>query len=143
VAYKRSTIHLPEHIVSLIDVAKGSGESQSGRIAAIIERYAAMLADHLPELTPGEWNACMWVMRDSETIAPKMLWASIDDGCRDQGLSERFAIDGHQLVKKLRSMDTAGALAIAEVARRYWAAEGEGGALAKALDEVKHPARRQ
>jgi hypothetical protein len=140
-AHKRSTIHLPEHIVKLIDVAKDAGESQSGRIASIIEKYAAMISEGLPELTIGEWGACMWAMRDRES--PKMLWAVIDDGCRDQGLSERFAIDGNQLVKKLRSMDAAGVFAIAEVARRYWAAEGEGGALAKALDEVKHPARRQ
>lgn len=125
-AYKRSTIHIPAHVVELIDIDKDTDESLSGRITIIVERYAAMIADHLPELTRGEWCACMDVMNGmftgmGDAIATKFLWASIDDACRMEGLADKWSIDGPALVKKLRDLDTAGAIAVAEVGRRFWA----------------------
>lgn len=127
-SYKRSTIHMPAHIVEMIDVDKDAGEKLSPRIGLIIERYTTIVADHLPELTRGEWCACMDVMNGMFTgmgdpIATKYLWAEISDAL-DDGLAEKWEIDGPALVAKLRKLDTASGIAIAEVGRRFWSRAG-------------------
>lgn len=145
--YRRSTIHIAAPIVDAIDLDIDAGESLSGRIAVIVERYRQMVADHCPELSRNEWMACMDVMNGMFTgmgdpISAKFLWASVDDACSSDGLAEKWEIDGPALVKKLRALDTAGAISVAEIGRRFWSrASGRDGdtALDLALSIVKDP----
>ena len=144
---KKSTIHIPATIVEAIDLDGDAGESLSGRIALIVERYRQIVADHAPELSRNEWMACMDVMNGMFTgmgdpIAAKFIWASVDDACSMEGLADKWEIDGAALVKKLRALDTAGAISVAEVGRRFWSrASGKSGdqALDLALAIVKDP----
>jgi hypothetical protein len=144
---QRSTIHIPAPIVEALDLDKDAGESLSGRIALIVERYRQIISDHCPELSRNEWMACMDVMNGmftgmGEPTAVKFLWASVDDACSMEGLAEKWEIDGPALVKKLRALDTAGAIAVAEIGRRFWSrASGKDAdqALDLAMAIVKDP----
>lgn len=144
---QRSTIHLAAPIVEALDLDKDAGESLSGRIAVIVERYRQIVADHCPDLSKNEWLACMDVMNGmftgmGDAIATKFLWASVDDACSMEGLAEKWDIDGPALVKKLRALDTAGCVAVAEIGRRFWSrASGKSAseALELALALTKNP----
>ena len=130
---QRSTIHISAPVVDALDLDRDAGESLSGRIALIVERYRQIVADHCPDLGRNEWMACMDVMNGMFTgmgdqTAVKYLWASVDDACKEEGLAEKWSIDGIALVNKLRALDTAGAIAVAEIGRRFWSrASGKDG----------------
>lgn len=144
---RRSTIHIAAPIVDAIDLDSDAGERLSGRIGIIVERYRQIVADHCPDLSRNEWMACMDVMNGMFTgmgdpTAPKFIWASVDDACSMEGLDKKWEIDGPVLVKKLRALDTAGAIAVAEIGRRFWArSSGRDGdtALDLALAIIKDP----
>ena len=138
----RASIHLSTSVAAAIDLDRDAGESLSGRISMIVERYQAIISAHRPELSRPEWMAICDVMNGEflgmgDTTAPRYIWASVSDACRMDGLADKWHIDGQALVDKLRNLDYAGCIAAAEVGRRFWsAASGKDGdqALTLALD---------
>ena len=123
---KRTTIHIPAAIVDILDLDRDadSGESLSGRITLIVDRYADIVSRHTPALSEGEWKAVMDVMNGyfagiGNPDAPRWIWASVSDACTGD-LAEKWQIDGPALVEKLRAMDYAAGVAVSEIARRFW-----------------------
>lgn len=125
-AARRVTIYLAQPIVDAFDIDNDAGETLSGRIAIVAERYRDMIAAHCPELSRNEWFALcdvangMFFGIGAATSAPRMLWAEFDDACRTDSVDEKWEIDGPALVEKLREMTTAEIFAVAEVTRRFW-----------------------
>lgn len=124
---KRTTIHIPAAIAGILDLDRDidTAETLSGRITLIVDRYADIVSRHTPNLSTDEWKAVMDVMNGffsgaGNPEATRWIWASVYDACTD-GLAEKWQIDGPALVAKLKAMDYAAGIAVAEIARRFWA----------------------
>jgi len=50
----------------------------------------------------------------------RLLWASIEDACRLDGLDKKWNVDGQQLVQKLQQLNELQCMAIADAAERFW-----------------------
>lgn len=80
------------------------------------------------ELTTGE--ACLVVdvlngsLMDANTA--RLLWASVEDGIRLDGLAEKWGVDGKALVEKLKGLNDIQALALVDAGERFWQAPNEG-----------------
>lgn len=50
-----------------------------------------------------------------------LLWASIEDAMKYEGLQEKWGVDGKALVEKLRSLNEIQSMAIIDAVERFWA----------------------
>lgn len=106
-----------------------------GRVAVRdLDRYYTVLTAELARLDLSEPEAMLII--DSlngsllDTSSYRLLWAEIDDAL-DDGLAEKWGIDGFALVAKLRALSPAQAMAVIDAGERWWiiqsaADEGEG-----------------
>ena len=51
----------------------------------------------------------------------QLLWASVDDGVRLEGLDKKWGLDGAALVARLRGLSYAQAAALLDALKRWWA----------------------
>ena len=105
------------------------GEPTGSTIQAQCERYfyALNVALGTVSLTQGEaclildvTNGTLW-----ESWSIGMLWASVADGIRLDGLDTKWEIDGPALVAKIQSWDYWQTLAVVDAAERWWRQEPE------------------
>lgn len=50
----------------------------------------------------------------------RMVWASIEDACRLDGLGAKWEVDGPALVQKLQELTEVQAMAVIDAAERFW-----------------------
>lgn len=106
------------------------GDSRSGVINRDLERLYALYARALREVDLTIDEACLIVdvlngsLMDANTAC--LLWASVEDGIRLDGLAEKWGVDGAKLVEKLRGLNDIQALALVDAGERFWQARGEG-----------------
>jgi len=111
-------------------VLKGREEREtlSGRIGSVCERYAAIIAAHRPQLSDAEWNACRDALNgtylgDVEML-PTIVWATIDDADRLEGLGAQWGIDAQALAQRIRAMPRAELIALVEAVEQWWTEKG-------------------
>jgi len=114
------SIYAGPPIRALLD---GYDDNRSGRLNAVAERYAAIIAAHTPELSEAEWcavcdalNGCFMGAGEA-LLGVRYAWANIAD-C--EGLGQKWCVDQDALAQRLRSMPLADAVAVAEVVQRFW-----------------------
>lgn len=101
----------------------GFEDNRSGRLNTVAERYTAIMAAHTPALTELEWCAVCdalnghYMDAGDGLLGVRYAWASVAD-C--EGLGEKWGIDQAALVERLRALDVAGSVALAEVVQRFW-----------------------
>lgn len=92
-----------------------NADSRSGSINRGLDRYAELIErTPLPEFTPSEWGLVMDACRGTwwEPAANiAALWMGVDDAL-DDGLSEKWGVDGIALVKRLKGLSFAEELRI-------------------------------
>jgi hypothetical protein len=123
---RKSTIYLTDRAEAVL----GGGESLSGSINRIADRYYEIVRRSRIDLPPAELNAVRdalngWLAEPAATIAggPAL---EVEDALPD-GLAERHGINGPALVAKLRGLTYAQEIALVDAVEQYWrsvAAEG-------------------
>lgn len=84
-----------------------------------LERYYAVLRRSLPTFDRQEALAILDATNgtafDPTTVG--LLWADVDDA---EGLGEKWGIDRHALVARLRGLTYAESMALVDAAERFW-----------------------
>lgn len=119
---KRTTIYLTDRAQAVL----AGGESLSGTINRIADRYYEILRRSRIDLTPAELDAVRdalsgWLAEPAATIAggPAL---EVEDALPD-GLAEKWGIDGPALVGKLRALTFAQEVALVDATEQYWRAQ--------------------
>lgn len=104
-------------------VLAGHEDARSQRINQVCADYRAILADHMPAMTRGEWCAIMdatnglAIPTEDAANTRRYLWAKVADAPE---LAEKWGIDSAALVQRLRSMTTVELVAACEASRAFW-----------------------
>ena len=107
-------------------LAERTDEGQSAGLTAArdLERYYALLDHCLAVIVLTEAEASLICDALNGTLIDHrtyhLVWASVDDAIRLDGLDEKWGVDGPALVGKLRDLDHCGMLAIADAVDRFW-----------------------
>lgn len=111
-------------------VLKGREEREtlSGRIGSVAERYAAIIKAHRPRLTEAEWNACRDALNGrylgDVDMLPTVVWATIYDAGRLEGLGAQWGIDAQALAQRIQAMPPVEQIALVEAVEQWWAENG-------------------
>lgn len=119
---RRATIYLTDRAEAVL-----AGDSLSGSINRIADRYYEVMRRSRIDLTPAETAAVRdalngWLAEPAATIAggPAL---EVEDALPD-GLAEKWNIDGPALVGKLRALTFAQEVALVDATEQYWRAQG-------------------
>jgi hypothetical protein len=119
---RRLSVYADERTLELLE-PWALGRQRSARLAAILERYAALTSSRRPELDLHQWNVVLHLLpplaawRDAAR-----LWAEVADRHRERLPLPN--VDGEQLAARLRGLAAPELLALLEVADRAGLAEG-------------------
>lgn len=109
------------------------GEERSGVIRTDLGRYYRLLADARTRLrdllTSAELSAVIDVQNGhwyADILYADEIWANVEDGCRLEGLAEKWQIDGPALVEKLKRLPLLEVHALADATVRFWHRVGQG-----------------
>lgn len=121
---RRTTIYLTDRAEAVL----AGGESLSGSINRIADRYYEVVRRSRIDLSPAELGAVRdamngWLAEPAATIAggPAL---EVEDALAD-GLAERHGIDGRALVEKLRGLTYAQELALVDAVEQHWRSAGQ------------------
>ncbi len=114
-------------VLSEIDARGERGSAnRSGVINRDLERYYEILKygrqSLRDRLSEGEVSAILdnlngcWL---AEPVSIRLIYANVADGLED-GLAEKWQIDGPELVQKLKNLSFAESCALADAAERWW-----------------------
>lgn len=116
---RRTTIYLTDRAEAVL----GGGESLSGSVNRLADRYYEIVRRSRIDLPPPELDAIRdalngWLAEPAATIAggPAL---EVEDALPD-GLAERHGIDGPALVAKLRALTYAQEVALVDAVEQYW-----------------------
>jgi hypothetical protein len=108
-----------------LQARQDSGQSVSDVAQRDLKRYYALLALGLSSvhLNQGEAGLIVDALNGTlvELSTAQLLWAEIQDSLED-GLAEKWGVDGPTLVEKLRDYSLAQTLAIVDAVERFWGA---------------------
>lgn len=106
-----------------LEARSTSSQSLGQTAARDLERYYALLATTLAriDLSTGEASLIVDALNGTltEPHTASLLWAQIADAL-DDGLAEKWEVDGTALVARLRQFTPFEALAVADAAERFW-----------------------
>ena len=116
---RRTTIYLTDRAEAVLT----GGESLSGSINRIADRYYEIIRRSRIDLSPAELDAVRdaltgWLAEPAATISggPAL---EVEDALAD-GLAERHGIDGRALVAKLRGLSYAQEVALVDAVEQFW-----------------------
>ena len=129
---------------ALLPELDARGEERSTVLSRDLIRYYALLREARAQvresLTPAELSAILDVQNGhwygQGLLRGEEIWANIEDGCRLDGLAEKWEIDGSALVATLQALEPWHIHALADAIERFWEAVGrdENPPLERALD---------
>lgn len=116
---RRTTIYLTDRAEAVLS----GGESLSGSINRVADRYYEVVRRSRIDLSPAELNAVRdalsgWLAEPAATISggPAL---EVEDALAD-GLAERHGIDGPVLVAKLRGLTYAQEVSLVDSVEQHW-----------------------
>lgn len=101
------------------------GDNRSHGINRDLERLYTLYRRTIRETPLALKEACLLVdalngsLMDANTA--HLLWASIEDACKLDGLAGKWEVDGLALVEKLMDMSAFQCMALIDAAERFWA----------------------
>lgn len=119
---RRSTIHRSSRLDEAIGV---SPDSLSGRLSVIADRYLEILrrTRAARQFSDAELNAlrdcCNGTWFDPAALIDGAILANVADS-REDGLFEKWEIDGEALMAKLRALPFADQVAMVEDIEQWW-----------------------
>lgn len=120
---ERIYVSMPLSLVAEVESRVGQ-KSRSDVVSRDLDRLYSLYRRAIGslDLTVQEASLLLDVLNGSlydVTTAP-MLWAAVEDRIRLDSLDEKWGVDGHELVEKLKSFTDVQALAIIDAGERYW-----------------------
>ncbi len=122
----KKSIYLPDGIEALILPISETRGGYSNRLAGVISDWSAMLQDAMPEMAEKEWllicdalNGVVLEGRRADHLGSDVADCAINDG-----LGEKWGVDGLALGRKIEALPLAGKIAITDVAYRFWVPRG-------------------
>ena len=122
---KKSGLYIGARLGSVLDErgAGQGGESLSGAVNRIGDRYGEIVRRSLPDMMPAEWcllaDALNGVLHEpASQIA--LLPAEVEDHIQLEGSDHKWSVDGEALVERLRAMSYVERVAIVDVCERFW-----------------------
>jgi hypothetical protein len=119
--------------------------SVSAQIDAVIDRYLEIVRRAMPVFSPEEWAVVFEGLRDAKTsesagsIAGHVV-VGVPDIAEVHGLDKIYGIDLRALERKLRALNFAQTVAIADAAERFWSSgvnpRGEANEIVEAVTKV-------
>lgn len=112
------SLHQNHH--AILGRLENDDQSHSGRVTDIIDRYAVMIAESLPDLSDDEWLSicdCYAGVIDSTSgihMIPSVIFNEASN------LESRWDVDAKLLAERIREMSFAEQVAIAEFLDRFW-----------------------
>jgi hypothetical protein len=98
------------------------GEEQATAIPRDLGRYYEIMRRDLPVVSEAEASLLVDALNGARHVEPStiaLLWAEIADACED-GLAEKWGVDGAAFVARLRELDYAQCVAVVDAVERYW-----------------------
>lgn len=118
---KTVSLYLRPDIEAELDMR---GDNRSQIINRDLERLYAIYRRALRETPLTVKEACLIVdalngiLIDAATA--HLLWANIEDAIKLDGLTEKWGVDGKELIDKLRGLSAMPCMALADAAERFW-----------------------
>jgi hypothetical protein len=122
---RKLTLRLPGDVVqTLREIAEPWG--LSARTTEIVRQHVEIMRTSTPEFALHEWCAICdalngWAAFDADAMGVTTAWANIHDAATGDGLGEKWGIDAIALAVKVRELPYPAAVAVCEIARRFWA----------------------
>lgn len=125
-----TSIRLRPGVATELKARESPSTSRSQVVNRDLDRLYALYRRVLPEIQFSVPEAMLIVDALNGTVfydagSTTLLWASIEDSIRLDGLDAKWGVDGPALVKKIRSLTPAQTLAVVDAAERFWAAVPE------------------
>ena len=115
------------HISMAEDVLKQveeRGEARSTVITRDLERLYTLYRRALKRTDLTIDEACLITDALNSSLmtadTAHLLWASIEDAIKYEGLHKKWGVDGKALVEKLRSLNEIQSMAIIDAAEKFW-----------------------
>jgi hypothetical protein len=119
---RQLSVYADERTLELLE-PWAAGRRRSARLAAILERYDALVTGRRPELDLHQWNVVLHLLPAlSAWRDAARLWAEVADRHREKLPLPN--VDGEQLAARLRALAAPELLALLEVADRAGLVEG-------------------
>jgi hypothetical protein len=118
----RVTLRLPAEVVeSLRRCSEPWG--LSARVTEVVRQHEEMVRQATPELSLKQWcavcDAHNGLAMNDDIYAPTVAWATVA-AAEEFGLGKRWGIDALALANQIRELPYASAVAVCEIARRFW-----------------------
>ena len=125
-----TSIRLRPGVATEIEARESPSTSRSQVINRDLDRLYALYKRTLPEIQLSVPEAMLIVDALNGTVfydagSATLLWASVEDSIRLDGLADKWGVDGKALVEKLRGLTPAQSLAVIDAAERFWTAVPE------------------
>ncbi len=123
---KRKLSVYPSPDVEALIQGRDGMDTLSGRLGAVAARYRAIINAHKPDLAEAEWDYCrdslngVWLM---DELSIESVWVNLHDSA-DDGLGEKWGVDGRALAENVRRMSKASLVALVECVEDWWAKHG-------------------
>ena len=118
---KKFHVSMAEDVLKLVEER---GEARSTVITRDLERLYTLYRRALRRVDLSLDEACLITdaLNSSFMTADTahLLWASIEDAMKYEGLQEKWEVDGKALVEKLRSLNEIQSMAIIDAAEKFW-----------------------
>lgn len=125
----RYSIYVGPPLQRLVEERADEGHPPTAVVNVAADRYLSTLKRHQPQLAATEWmlvfDAQNGVVQDRAAESLTGLWANVEHAMRSEGLAEKWAVDGRALIEKLKALDYAGTVALADAAERFWRRFGQ------------------
>lgn len=120
----RYSIYVSPPLQRLVEDRTDDNHPPTTVVNVAADRYLALIQQHQPQLTAAEWmlifDAQNGVIQDDSAETLTLLWAGIEDAIQMEGLAEKWAVDGQALINKIKALDYAGTVVVADAAERFW-----------------------
>lgn len=120
----RYSIYVSPSLQRLVEDRTADSHPPTTVVNVAADRYLSTLKRHQPQLTAAEWmlifDAQNGVIQDDSAETLTLLWAGIEDAIQMEGLAEKWAVDGQALINKIKALDYAGMVVLADAAERFW-----------------------
>lgn len=119
---ERTAITMP---AGMMEGIKSRGDSFSTELQSMIKTYEALLllGRRELELSAGECGLILDATNGTmlgDILSIQMLPASIEDAIRYDKLDAKWAVDGEELVNKLKGASVLALAALADAIKRWW-----------------------
>lgn len=126
--YKGTSVLMTDAVLSIISSRSGPSIDRSTALRILLGWYDEIVTKERPELSENEWMAIRDALNGTWLLAEHGHLGLITSGLPfeiadslEDGIAEKWSIDGPGLVKKLTDLNFAARVAVIDDVIRFWA----------------------